>query len=155
MDVREIDSSFYSKSGIQFSEGDICHTQFPDGYFSAVTSLSVVEHGVDMDKFFQEMSRIMKSMGILIITTDYWSEPVECQGIYPYGEQMGEMKIFQPDDIKRMIALAEQYHLHPVGPVDLYTEEKCINWERVNRSSHISSSWRLSVNKHGGNTSYY
>jgi SAM-dependent methyltransferase len=134
MDVRGIDPPFYKKSGIRFYKGDICHTQFPDAYFSVVTSLSVIEHGLDLDEFLQEMSRILNKNGVLILTTDYWSEPIECQGIYPYGEQMGEMKVFQPEDIKRLITLAERHHLHPIIPVDLNTEERCIKWERVNQS---------------------
>ena len=38
--------------------GDITKLRFDAGTFDAVTCLSVVEHGVDLDAYFREMSRI-------------------------------------------------------------------------------------------------
>ena len=42
--------------------------------FDYVTSLSVIEHGVNIEKYFREMSRIIKSNGYLLTSTDYWPD---------------------------------------------------------------------------------
>ena len=49
-------------------------THYKENTFDFVTSLSVIEHGVDIQKYFEEMSRILKKDGLLLTSTDYWPE---------------------------------------------------------------------------------
>lgn len=68
---------------IRFSKGDIRKTDYPDNYFDCITCISTLEHiGVagrynsDNDpegdiKAMQEMNRILKTDGILLVTVPY------------------------------------------------------------------------------------
>jgi len=49
---------------------------FPDGQFAAVTCMSVIEHGVNVDRFLEEAYRVLAVGGHLIISTDFWYEPL-------------------------------------------------------------------------------
>lgn len=49
---------------------------FPDGRFAAVTCMSVIEHGVNVDRFLEEAYRVLAIGGYLIISTDFWYEPL-------------------------------------------------------------------------------
>jgi SAM-dependent methyltransferase len=70
---------------IVYEYSDITHTKFSNGYFDAVTCLSVIEHGVDLNAYFKEMSRIIKTDGILITSTDYFETPVDTKNKEAYG----------------------------------------------------------------------
>jgi SAM-dependent methyltransferase len=129
-DVRHkaVKSSF-----INYSTQDITKTNYPDGYFQAITSISVIEHGVPIDKFTVEMARILRPGGILLVSTDYWDKPIDCKGIYPYGEVMGEMMILQPHEIQELSQTALKNGLKLCAPLELRVDEKAVRWERVNR----------------------
>jgi SAM-dependent methyltransferase len=129
-DVRykSVKSSF-----VNYSAQDITQTNYPEGYFQAITSISVIEHGVPLDKFAAEMARLLRPGGLLLVSTDYWGEPIDCKGIYPYGEAMGEMKIFQPHEIDDFVKIALKNGLKLCTPLELRVEEKAVRWERVNR----------------------
>ncbi len=49
---------------------------FADGQFAAVTCMSVIEHGVNVDRFLEEAYRVLAIGGYLIISTDFWYEPL-------------------------------------------------------------------------------
>ncbi|MFN3644295.1 MAG: class I SAM-dependent methyltransferase [Gemmobacter sp.] len=57
--------------------GDILRTPFADGSAEVLVALSVVEHGVDPDRFFAEAVRLLRPGGALFVSTDYWPETVE------------------------------------------------------------------------------
>jgi SAM-dependent methyltransferase len=57
--------------------GDVTATDYPDETFDAIACLSVVEHGVDLDAYCKETSRILKPNGVLVTSTDYWQEPID------------------------------------------------------------------------------
>jgi SAM-dependent methyltransferase len=46
---------------------------FPDGYFDSVSSLCVVEHIVDIEDVLNQMDRVLKPNGVLIIKCPNWS----------------------------------------------------------------------------------
>ena len=39
--------------------------------------MSVIEHGVPLKPYFEEMYRLLKPGGILITSTDYYPEPID------------------------------------------------------------------------------
>lgn len=132
-DIRPIHDRAYRSQGIKFSVQDLSRTDYPDHFFHAVTCISVIEHGVDLHGFIKEMSRILKTGGVLLISMDYWSEPIDCSGIYPYGKAMGEMKIFGPEQLHTLISLAQCNGFSLCAPLDLKTRERAVRWERVQR----------------------
>lgn len=132
-DIRPSDARRHAEHGIRFTVQDLTRTDFPAGFFRAVTCLSVIEHGVPLSAFLQEMARILRPGGLLLASTDYWSEPIDCAGLYPYGPSMGAMKVFQPGEIRQFCESAEHVGLHLCSPLDLTTRDRAVRWERVDR----------------------
>ena len=90
-----------------FSRGDLTKTMFPDHFFEVATSISVIEHGVDLMKFFKEMNRIIKQKGLLFVTADYWPEKMKTKADErPCGLSY---TIFSKDEIFQLIELAGKY----------------------------------------------
>ncbi len=44
--------------------------------FDYITSLSVIEHGVNIENYFKEMNRVLKKGGMLLTSTDYWYDKI-------------------------------------------------------------------------------
>jgi len=118
---------------IKFSIQNIEQTNYPDRFFHAVTCLSVIEHGVDHRRFFAEMSRILVKDGLLIITADYWPEYVDCTGIYPYGRENPEMKVYQASDIEDLVQIGKEFGFELCSSLELTAAERAVRWEDVNR----------------------
>lgn len=75
-----------SKRGsVMYRHGDITRTTYPTEYFDAITCLSVIEHGVSLDAYFGEMSRILKTGGVLITSTDYYESKIDTMGQMAFG----------------------------------------------------------------------
>lgn len=88
----------------QLHEGDMTQTAFPDAAFHVAVSISVIEHGVNLTKFFQEAYRLLKPAGQLFVTTDYWREKIPVENtIRPFDLPW---QIFSKDEIQTVIALA-------------------------------------------------
>lgn len=132
-DLRKKDGDFFQRHGIRFSVQDLTRTSYPDGFFQAVTCISVIEHNVDLPRFCVEMRRILRPGGLLLVSTDYWSEPIDCSGIYPYGPEGGEMRVFSGSDLQRFVEVAADHDLEICSPFDPTTREKAIRWDRVDR----------------------
>ncbi len=66
----------FRRGPITYEYGDITQTDYAAESFDAITSLSVVEHGVNLEAYFREMWRILKPGGMLITSTDYWQTSI-------------------------------------------------------------------------------
>jgi len=114
------------EDNITYIPGDITRTDFSDNTFKVITCLSVIEHGVCINSFFSEMQRILQQSGLLIISTDYWVDPVETFDKKAYGVPI---KVFSKKEILEVIEIAKEYGLELVGNVNLECDQKTINWE--------------------------
>jgi SAM-dependent methyltransferase len=91
----------------QLYQGDLTATPFPDQMFDFAVSISVVEHGVDLNRFFQETYRILKPNGSLFITTDYWQQKIQVDAsIKPFGLFWS---IFSSAEVQAMLNFAQQH----------------------------------------------
>ena len=117
------------RGSIKYEKGDITRTRFDDGTFDAITCLSVIEHGVEPESFFKEMHRILKIDGILFVSADYWSEPVNIGRKIAFGRSM---RIFSRQDILDIVKIAEKYNLHLKAGLELNGEDKVIKWRGLN-----------------------
>jgi SAM-dependent methyltransferase len=111
---------------IRYLPGDITHAPFPDAFFDAITCLSVIEHGVPLEKYFREMHRLLKPGGLLITSTDYWPAPINTQGMLAHG---APVKIFSKAEIQSALSLAQDIGLRSTGELDLECSDKPIRWD--------------------------
>jgi len=123
----------FRKGKIQYSKQDLQKTNFKSGSFDFITSISVIEHGVDVHSYLKEMSRLLKPGGYLLTSTDYWHEPINTKGLYPYGKALGEMKVFTRQDIEQLVQAARAYGLELIQPIDFSYKDKVVYWERVDK----------------------
>ncbi|MFC2000521.1 class I SAM-dependent methyltransferase [Chloroflexota bacterium] len=123
----------FRKGKIHYNKQDLQKTNFKSSSFDFITSISVIEHGVDVHAYLKEMSRLLKSGGYLLTSTDYWHEPIDTKGLYPYGKAQGEMKIFTGGDIEQLVRAATGYGLELTQPIDFSYKDKVVYWERVDK----------------------
>lgn len=112
-------------NGVTYMQGDCTRTNFQDGYFGFVSCLSVIEHGVDVDAFMAESARILAPGGHLLVSTDYWQDPVDTYGQYAFGSPV---KVFTAAEIVDMIQTAKRYGLEIASNVDLSCNQRVVNW---------------------------
>jgi hypothetical protein len=115
----------FNLGSIRYEHGDITATRFADGYFDAITCLSVIEHGVDVGRYFREMARILKPGGVLVTSTDYFEEANETHGKQSYG---CPIRVFTADDMRAAFATALKCGLQVTGPVDLTSKDRVVHW---------------------------
>ena len=114
---------------ITYRYGDITRTDYPPSTFDAVTCLSVVEHGVHLPAYFEEMSRILKPGGLLVTSTDYWQTPIDTRGQSWNGVPV---RIFTEREILSAIEIAKGTGLAMTGPLDLACVDRTVHWSEVN-----------------------
>ena len=127
------DEEEFRIGSIRYTKQDLLRTSYASGSFDFVTSISVIEHGVDLEGYFLEMSRLLKPGGYLLTSTDYWPEPIDCEGLFPYGRGMGQMKIFNRSDVENMTDIAARYDLVLTEPIDFSFQDRVVHWKRVDR----------------------
>lgn len=110
---------------IRFEQGDLTRIACPDAHFDAVSCMSVIEHGVDLESYFSEMSRVLKPGGALITSTDYWCEPLVTSGKNAYG---APVKIFSQAEIEEALVVARRYGLVATAPPELGCGDKVVSW---------------------------
>lgn len=112
---------------ILYEYGDVTATPYPNTAFDAVTCLSVVEHGVNMEAYFREMARIVRPGGLLITSTDYYDTPVDTFGRSAYGVPI---HVFAKAEMLDIFAIAERCGFELLSPIDLSCREKAVHWAR-------------------------
>jgi len=85
--------------------------------------MSVVEHGVDLPRFFGECARILRPGGLLVLSTDFWPEPIDLGGLKRFSVAD---KIFDRTAILQLRKLASTCELDPRGNLELDVDEAVI-----------------------------
>jgi ubiquinone/menaquinone biosynthesis C-methylase UbiE len=70
-----------SKSNFQIMEMSAARIEFPDDFFSFVTSFEVLEHVADLKKSAQEMARVCRQGGVLVVSVPQVWFPFENHGV--------------------------------------------------------------------------
>lgn len=110
---------------IRYLPGDITRTGFADGFFDAITCMSVIEHGVPLEDYFKEIFRVLKPGGLLITSTDYYPEPIDTRGQSAWG---APIKIFSKDELQKILDLALATGFTMGGEINLECAGKPIRW---------------------------
>jgi len=122
-------AKMYSDKSYQLSIRNLEDTKYKDQMFDYVTSLSVIEHGVNIEKYFREMSRIIKSNGYLLTSTDYWPDKLVNNKNVLSKETPDN--IFSRDEIEKLVEIADKNGLKLIEPIDFEYKDKVVRWNSI------------------------
>jgi SAM-dependent methyltransferase len=115
-----------AKGGILYVNGDFMNTSFENSSFSAITAISVIEHGLKSRQLLKELSRLLKPFGYFIASIDYWPEKIITDGINVFG---ADWKIFSRKELLQFLQEAKEFSLVPVGVVNTDAVKKTVTWQ--------------------------
>jgi SAM-dependent methyltransferase len=108
---------------------DLEKTEFENNTFDFVTSLSVIEHGINIQNYFKEMNRIIKKGGLLLTSTDYWPDKIVNLVNTDINPKNSPDNIFSRREIEEdVIRVAERNGFLLTEPIDFTHGEKVIHW---------------------------
>jgi len=110
---------------------DLEKTKYETNMFDFVSSLSVIEHGVNIRNYFSEMSRILKSGGFLLTSTDYWPKKIETASNV-YNRSAGDI-IFDRNEIEEAVDIAQKSGLELYEPIEFNYRDKVVKWKKTKR----------------------
>jgi SAM-dependent methyltransferase len=122
-------AEMYGDKSYRLAIQNLEKTTYSDQMFDHITSLSVIEHGVNIEKYFIEMSRILKRDGYLLTSTDYWPEKIfNGKNVLSKGPPDN---IFSRAEIESAICVAEKKGLRLIEPIDFEYEDKVVHWNET------------------------
>ena len=135
--LTEIDSSRYrpiiemhEDKTFNISIQNLEKTNFQDNMFDYITSLSVIEHGVNIQNYFKEMNRIMKKGGMLLTSTDYWPDKILNIVKTKDNPKSHPDNIFSKEEIEEdVLKVAELNGLILTEPIDFSYEDKVVHYD--------------------------
>lgn len=110
---------------IRYEMGNFLSTPFEAGSFSAITAVSVIEHGFRCVPLLTEVSRLLAPGGYFLASVDYWPEKIDTEGISAFGM---DWTIFSQTELLGFFGEAKKFGLHLPGPVNLEAKERVIRW---------------------------
>ena len=120
----------YEDKTFNMSIQDLEKTNFQDDMFDYITSLSVIEHGVNIQNYFKEMNRIMKKDGILLTSTDYWPDKILNIVKTKHNPKYQPDNIFSKDEIEKdVLKAAEQNSFVLTEAIDFRYEDKVVHYD--------------------------
>jgi SAM-dependent methyltransferase len=81
----------------------------PDGFFGFAACVSVIEHGVPIQPFLMEVSRVLAPGGHVLLTTDYWEQPLAIDSSFRAFDL--PWNLFSRQDIARFVHSARELGL--------------------------------------------
>lgn len=102
------------------------NTGLPTGSFAAVTSMSVIEHGVDLPRFFAEASRLLRPGGTLVVSTDYWPTPINLGSLRRVARSHGADRIFDASSVREFVDVAQAAGFQVPSSMDLDGGERVV-----------------------------
>lgn len=113
---------------------DLISTGLERGSVDAAVLLSVVEHGVDLEKLFAELDRILKGGGLVYLSTDYWEEPLEGGGSIvasgPYKNDPLPWSILDRSSVEELLDTAESFGFRVLGSREIPPcKDRTVFWQ--------------------------
>jgi len=119
----------YEDKTFNISIQNLEETNFQDKMFDYITSLSVIEHGVNIRNYFKEMNRIMKKGGILLTSTDYWPDKILNIIKTKHNPRDDPDNVFSKEEIEKdVLKAAELNGLILTEPIDFSFEDKVVHY---------------------------
>jgi hypothetical protein len=85
--------------------------------------------GVNIKKYFREMSRIIKSNGYLLTSTDYWPDKLVNNKNVLSKETLDN--IFSRNEIEKFVEIADKNGLKLIEPIDFEYKGKVVRWNSI------------------------
>jgi 2-polyprenyl-3-methyl-5-hydroxy-6-metoxy-1,4-benzoquinol methylase len=117
----------YARHRRQMVKASVEDTGLPRQYFSVVTAMSVIEHGVDATRFFPEVVRLLRPGGTLILSTDYWPTTIDVGPLRRFAVSHGPDRIFDRSSIADLCGVARASGLIGPATLDLEVEQAVVN----------------------------
>ena len=112
----------------QLHRGDVMRLSFADASIDIAYAISVIEHGIDLGKFFSEVRRVLKPDGMLFVTTDYWPDPIDTDSVRAFDLPW---RIFSRQDVQTMIADADRQGLRLASQMPIpECTRPTVHWQR-------------------------
>jgi len=106
-------------------------TNYESSFFDFISSLSVIEHGVNISNYLSEMSRILKPGGFLLTSTDYWPEKIETvSNVY---DRPNQDIIFNEYEVKEILDKASKNGFSLYNEMNFDFKEKVVKWKRTGK----------------------
>jgi SAM-dependent methyltransferase len=124
----EIQKMPYADS-VRYEISDFMHTSFENETFSAITAISVIEHGFNSQPLLQELSRLLRPRGYFIASFDYWPDKINTDGISIFGM---DWRIFSAQEVNTFIREAGEHGLVAPGDINLAASDRaisCAGWD--------------------------
>jgi len=96
-----------------------------DGTFTAVTAISVIEHGFDGPRLLAEISRVLNPGGYFLASVDYWPDKIDTSAVLEYGM---DWRIFSEEELRAFLHQAAGHGLLPVGEEDFGARDRVVTW---------------------------
>ncbi len=120
----------YENKIFAISIQDLEKTNFQNNMFDYITSLSVIEHGVNIQNYFKEMNRILKKGGMLLTSSDYWPNKLVNKIISKDIRKMSPNSVFSKEEIEKdVIKVAEHNGFTLTESIDFTYEDKVVHWK--------------------------
>jgi SAM-dependent methyltransferase len=108
---------------------DLKRTSFRYESFDCITSLSVIEHGINIRSYLKEASNILKKNGLLLTSTDYWPQKISLNSTTKDNHTDSFDNIFSREEIENMVEIARDYKLVLTEPIDFSYKERIAYWK--------------------------
>jgi SAM-dependent methyltransferase len=112
---------------IAYRHGNFLDLPAPAMGYAAITAISVLEHGLSVERLLAMANRTLAPGGYFIASVDYWPEKVDTTGVRLFGL---DWCIFSRSELEHFFALASELGLHLVGEVDLDATVPTIRWAK-------------------------
>lgn len=111
---------------IHYLNGDFYSSMCTDRSFSAITAISVIEHGYEPERLFPEISRLLRPGGFFIASVDYWPDKIDTNGIRVFDLPW---LVFSRSELQDFFDTASSYGLVPVGGLDFEADDPLVAWQ--------------------------
>jgi SAM-dependent methyltransferase len=118
----------YARHHKRLFRASVEQTGLPEHRYSIVTSMSVIEHGVDVGRFLAEVARLLQPGGSLVISTDYWPTPIDLGNLRRVATSRGPDRIFDRVDVLRLCETAVTAGFVVPGNLALDADEAVVSF---------------------------
>jgi len=110
---------------------DLEKTNYEASFFDFISSLSVIEHSVNISNYLAEMNRILRPGGFLLTSTDYWPEKIETiSNVY---DRPSNDVIFDKNEIKEILADVNKKGFSVYGEMNFDFQDKVVKWKKTDK----------------------